>query len=601
MATKFYIGKRLSYDDQLCTVRYIGEVKGTKGEWLGVEWDDPIRGKHSGEHGGIRYFECLNKSSTSGSFIRPARKPDPSRSFSEALKAKYASDPVQDPSIHIVFATKPGDNALKKDPLARINQPIRISGKEVEEVGFDKIRKQLAQLGELKIVILDGLRMERSSARLRNGMDEWEKGLTDVEEACPKAVELDLSRNLFEEWREVASICEQLAKLKSLRVDGTRFLTTSITPAERPRCLSAFAHITDLKLEDTLLPWSALASLTHLFPSLTAFSASSNLLATLTPHALTPTLTSLTLEDNALPTLACLAPLTSLPNLRRLILKSNKISSITASPSDAAPVFSKSVAEVDLTYNDISTWSFLNSLPTSFPGLISLRISHNPLYLHLRTPDGRKMTPEDGYMLTIARLSCLTILNYSPITDKERLNAESYYLSLIGKELAYAPEADEAAILEDHPRWKELCEEYGEPRVERERGGVNPNSLAARLVKLHVYLKEQEGGNKKTTVLEIPARCTAYTLLGLVGRAFDLPPTKLRLVWETGDWVPAAQASVDVAEAESEDEDEDEEDEEDEEDGEGQRVEREVEIVAGTRGVGTWVEGMEGTIRVELR
>jgi dynactin complex subunit len=58
MATESYIGKRLSYDNQLCTVRYIGEVKGTKGEWLGVEWDDPTRGKHSGEHGGVKYFEC---------------------------------------------------------------------------------------------------------------------------------------------------------------------------------------------------------------------------------------------------------------------------------------------------------------------------------------------------------------------------------------------------------------------------------------------------------------------------------------------------------------------------------------------------------------
>lgn len=169
----------------------------------------------------------LNKSSTPGSFIRPARKPDPSRSFSEALKAKYASDPVQDPSIHIVFATKPGDNALKKDPLARINQPIRISGKEVEEVGFDKIRKQLAQLSELKIVILDGLRMERPSARLKDGEEEWETGLTDVDEACPKATELDLSRNLFEEWREIPSICEQLPKLRTLRVEYVLLILSS--------------------------------------------------------------------------------------------------------------------------------------------------------------------------------------------------------------------------------------------------------------------------------------------------------------------------------------------------------------------------------------
>ena len=61
MATDIYVGKRLSFDGQLCTVRFRGTVQGTKGEWLGVEWDDPARGKHSGEHQGVRYFEC-NKS-----------------------------------------------------------------------------------------------------------------------------------------------------------------------------------------------------------------------------------------------------------------------------------------------------------------------------------------------------------------------------------------------------------------------------------------------------------------------------------------------------------------------------------------------------------
>jgi dynactin complex subunit len=57
--TPFYVGKRLSFDGQLCTVRYHGEVKGTKGQWLGIEWDDPTRGKHSGEHQDVRYFTCI--------------------------------------------------------------------------------------------------------------------------------------------------------------------------------------------------------------------------------------------------------------------------------------------------------------------------------------------------------------------------------------------------------------------------------------------------------------------------------------------------------------------------------------------------------------
>ena len=56
--SKQYPGRRLSFSGALCTVRYVGPVEGTKGDWLGVEWDDPSRGKHDGSHSGVIYFEC---------------------------------------------------------------------------------------------------------------------------------------------------------------------------------------------------------------------------------------------------------------------------------------------------------------------------------------------------------------------------------------------------------------------------------------------------------------------------------------------------------------------------------------------------------------
>lgn len=58
MATNFHIGQRLSFDSSLCTVRYVGEVAGTTGAWLGVEWDNASRGKHAGVHKGVRYLTC---------------------------------------------------------------------------------------------------------------------------------------------------------------------------------------------------------------------------------------------------------------------------------------------------------------------------------------------------------------------------------------------------------------------------------------------------------------------------------------------------------------------------------------------------------------
>ncbi|PVI08553.1 hypothetical protein DM02DRAFT_5528 [Periconia macrospinosa] len=594
MATQYYVGKRLSFDGQLCTVRYIGDVKGTKGEWLGVEWDDPARGKHSGEHAGIRYFQCLRDNTTAGSFIRPNRKSDTPRSFVEALKAKYASEDFEDPNVEIVFTTQPGDNArIRAEPLSKPKQSIRISGKEVEEVGFDKIRKQLAALSELKIVILDGFCMERPIARRNEGTDSWPIGLSDIKDASPKVIELDLSRNLFEEWREIASICEQLTNLRSLRVDGTRFRDTSLTVTEIARANAAFAHIKYLKLEDTLLPWEDMTRITQLFSDLTTFVASSNLYASLpSMHTPNPTIVDLSLEDNLFSTLTSLEPLTRLLNLRRLVLKSNKISAIGSTDSEPDPVFPLSLTEVDFSYNEIADWSFIDALQHTFPGLTSLRISHNPLFKSLQAPDGKAMTAEDGYVVVLARLANLKTLNFSNVLPKERLDAESYYLSLIAKEVSFAPDSDEERILKTHPRWKELCEEYGEPAIQRSSSQINPNSLAARLIRLELY---QVGG--KRVKIEIPKSATAYTLLGIVSQNFQIKPRACKMVWETGEWMPVASEDIyDDGEAS-----ETSLSEKNDESPAFSKVSREVVIIPGTRGVGTWIEGNEAVIRIEAR
>lgn len=42
-------------------------VHAIAGEWLGVEWDDPARGKHDGTHEGHSYFECRYVRRGSGS------------------------------------------------------------------------------------------------------------------------------------------------------------------------------------------------------------------------------------------------------------------------------------------------------------------------------------------------------------------------------------------------------------------------------------------------------------------------------------------------------------------------------------------------------
>jgi hypothetical protein len=194
-------------------------------------------------------------------------------------------------------------------------------------------------------------------------------------------------------------------------------------------------------------------------------------------------------------------------------------------------------------------------------------------------------------MLTLARLGNLKMLNHSPINSKERLNAESYYLSIIAKEVQFAPENMREQILKSHPRYQWLCEEYGEPDVQRSMNAVNPNSLAARLLRIRFYLATDRS---KTYESDIPMSCTAYTVLGMVGKHFSQKPLKCRLMWETGDWMPVDRNVVDF--------DEDDEDSEDsEEEKSMERVMREVEIVPGTRSIGTWIDGTEATVRVEVK
>jgi pyridoxine kinase len=52
------VGDRVVIAKEKATVRYIGEVAGQTGTWIGVEWDDAARGKHDGTAAGVRYFSC---------------------------------------------------------------------------------------------------------------------------------------------------------------------------------------------------------------------------------------------------------------------------------------------------------------------------------------------------------------------------------------------------------------------------------------------------------------------------------------------------------------------------------------------------------------
>jgi hypothetical protein len=115
---------------------------------------------------------------------------DAPQTFLSALNLKYASDPTED-----------------QNPPRQ----IKFSGKVAEEVGFEKIRRQQAQLHELQYVILDGVQVAHASPP--SGQDEQSIG-----QVCPRIKELDMSRNLFDRFGPVVEICSELKLLRSLKV-----------------------------------------------------------------------------------------------------------------------------------------------------------------------------------------------------------------------------------------------------------------------------------------------------------------------------------------------------------------------------------------------
>jgi hypothetical protein len=186
-------------------------------------------------------------------------------------------------------------------------------------------------------------------------------------------------------------------------------------------------------------------------------------------------------------------------------------------------------------------------------------------------------------------LSRAVALTACQILSKDRLNAETYYLSQIVQELSLTAETDEENIKGRHPRYNELCTEYGEPEIRRTRGSIHPDSLAASLINVKFVSAHI------SFLVQIPKRLSIYSVLGIVGRKVKVSPFELRLFWQTEDWIIPKSSLVDEFEQWDSDDDEDEGI-----GGQG-RVRREVELLPGTRSLGTWVDGIDVTIRVEVQ
>ncbi|KLO19152.1 RNI-like protein [Schizopora paradoxa] len=446
------LGTRFALHGYTGTIRFAGQVQGTQGIWLGVEWDDPSRGKHDGAKDGVQYFSCLVPGS--GSFIRPSQSISYGCTFLEALSSKY---------IELLHGEKQKESVV----LGSSNGII-----EVEAVGLDKVRSKLSNLQKLREVSLDG---ENIAVCDPPG---------SISKISPNIRGLNLSKNLIASWDMVAFIASELPKLEVLDLSLNRFARLQNSAAT---FTSSFANLRELRINQTLISWPEVITLVSAMSNLRYLEIGYNRLRQLQGSSVVKNnntqsvsgatnLQTVNFDGNELEEWNDAAmSLTIFPSVERVILTANPIRTI-APPRTTPPVdFSENVKHIGLQDTLVTQWRDLDALAVWFPKLQTLHLSGTPI------------AQEKNYrQLAIAHLRYLTALDGTPISNKERTDCELYYLSVISKSTDLTSEGERSRA---HPRWNELCLKHGPPDAAHTKSdmSVSQNTLGSKLISLQIH------------------------------------------------------------------------------------------------------------------
>ncbi|KAG8863150.1 hypothetical protein FRB96_009332 [Tulasnella sp. 330] len=435
------INQRVAIFSDIGTIRYIGQVAGYSGQWLGVEWDNPTRGKHDGSKDNIRYFAC-KAGGNPASFIRPsAANLSYGRPFIEALIGKYV-DATED--------MKGTEKVILGSSAGAI---------EVEAPRLASVRHRLANIERLRIVSLDGQEV--------NG--QGDDGA--IANRSLQIEALDLSRNLLSGWDQVMRILQQLPRLKSLSLNDNR-----LTFVEEEICqFQGIGKLEELQLNNTSLSVAEVYVLGCVFPLLKHLEIGSCGFESLEWPSKEPAfvrLETLNLASNKISSWASLLRATrALITLQSLILADNAIAEIPwPDKSDLDPSAS-SLQHLSLIQNQIHAWGSIDAMSAWLPKLRNLSIQETPLV---------EENAGDARALMIARLPVLSIWNGSSVSLSERRDSELFYLSSVAKSSISGD-----VRIKDHPRWPVLCSQHGTPEAERPSG---PDNLNSRLMELYVQL-----------------------------------------------------------------------------------------------------------------
>lgn len=448
------------------TVKYMGQIDDTKGSWVGVDWDNPDRGKHDGSHNGKRYFETATP--TSGSFVREG-KISSGISFEKSIEERYGGSADADPEEI---------ESIRRD----INAPF------VELVGFDKVHQDQSNYALLKTISVRDLGVAHAG--------------NDLENFVKSVNVLDLAENLFDSWDDIAKICKQLKRLRTLNVTENMLKM----PKNTEDMKDAFANLDTLFMGKMRYDWSQCQEILGCMTNLKGFQAYYNNITTIPEFCTANTLTEINLSGNPLRTWDNVNKLSKLPRLQSLAVNDCQIEQITLTPKD--PGF-PSLKALQILGNKISDWQSISSLGL-LPSLVELKCKDNPVV--------ESESSQTARQLVIASIARLKVVNGTEVEKVERYGAEVDYLKKQGLEYLKALKSDEQNLLKafhkKYPRYEELVQKYGAPEESELR--VIDTSLKANLLKVNIVCPDDK--SSKPWTKSLPPAMVLSKLRGLLTR-----------------------------------------------------------------------------------
>ena len=446
------------------TIKYIGSVENTKGSWLGIDWDNPERGKHNGSHQGRNYF--VTHTETSGSFVRET-KISKGQTFQEAVQDRYGSTPEADPDMI---------EEIRKD----INAPF------LQLVGFEKVNQAQSNFAELTTI----------SVR-----DKGVYGYAEpLDKFCPLVQVLDIAENLLTSWTTVAEMIENLTRLQNLNVSMNKL---EITDDKVELLKKAFWNLKTLFMGEMDYDWDQVSRVLQFFGHLQVLHLYDNQITSINSPYVINTLVELNLTGNPLQDWSTVQQFSQCSKLQILVLNRCHLTQIKLEKGQTG---FQALKHLQINGNKLDNWASITCL-NYLPLLMDLKYKDNPI------------TESESYsnirQVVIASIANLKIANGTEIEKVERFGAEVDYLKKYGLEyLQSVKDNNLEPFYAKYPRYEEFVKRFGAPEESELR--VKDTSLKANLLKVKIVCPDHP--EVKEISKALPPAMVVSKLRGLLTR-----------------------------------------------------------------------------------